>query len=65
MRLIMMALLITSCATQDKGTDSDKIVNELKQAGQKVGKGIEKGVNNVREGVCEFFNEDTGKCEDE
>jgi len=64
MKLFIVVLLGFGCASQNKGTDSDKIVNEFKEAGQKVGKGIEKGVNNVKEGVCKFFNEETGKCED-
>lgn len=63
--LMLLPLLFVGCATNNNETDSDKVVNEFKKAGQKVGKGIETGVNNVRNGVCEFFNEDTNKCEDD
>lgn len=60
---IFMALAVSACASGNN-TDSDKLINEFHKAGQRVGEGIEKGVNNVRKGVCNSFNESTNKCED-
>jgi len=50
--LLLSLLLISSCATNNE-TDSDKIVGELKQAGQKVGNGLKKGATKKEESMWE------------
>lgn len=60
--LIVMSLSLFSCANNE--TDSDEIVNEFKQAGQKVGSGIKKGANAVGKSVCETFGDNPDSCED-
>ncbi|PIP90280.1 MAG: hypothetical protein COW01_02420 [Bdellovibrionales bacterium CG12_big_fil_rev_8_21_14_0_65_38_15] len=61
--LLLSLLLISSCATNNE-TDSDKIVGELKQAGQKVGNGLKKGATNIEESMCDTFSSDPESCKE-
>ena len=52
--LIMVGLVVVACS--DKKTDSDKIVDEFKEAGEKMEHTMDKGVRAVKDGTCEMFD---------
>lgn len=57
----MFFVFLVGCATQEPPqSDSARLLNEFKRAGEKVGDGIKTGVDNVRDSTCEMFN---GKLE--
>lgn len=60
--LLLFVFLFSSCASNE--TDSDKIVNEFKEAGQKVGSGLKKGATNVEESICDTFSSDPETCKE-
>ncbi len=62
--LLMLTLLLCSCASTNNDSDSDKIVNEFKEAGQKVGDGIKKGASNIEESICDTFSSDPDSCKE-
>lgn len=61
--LVLSFFLLSACATKNE-SDSDKIVNEFKEAGQKVGSGLKKGAENIEESMCDTFSNDPESCKE-
>ena len=59
--LLLSLLFMVSCASNNE-TDSDKIVGEFKQAGQKVGNGLKKSATNIEDSMCDSFSSDPESC---
>lgn len=56
---ILMTLFVVAACTEKK-TDSDKIVDEFKEAGEKVSETVSDGVDAVKDEACEMID---GKLE--
>lgn len=55
---VLMSLGFVSCSDSNDRTDSDKVVDEFKEAGKKMEHGVEKGARAVQEATCDMYDSD-------
>ncbi|MFX3675860.1 MAG: hypothetical protein ACN6I6_02395 [bacterium] len=56
MKALLISIALLGASALYAATDSDKIVDEFKEAGQKVGNKVKQGVRAVKDSTCELHS---------